>query len=228
MSKITNIVLGNKLSTPNLEDATKKLERLIKKAIEKLLTHENITPLRFLLEDGDMEFSYIPHSARTCFYTIKLADAFNDFSIDKLHQIGVAAILHDIGQTLVSMDVRNKIGKYNDDERKEMQRHPIYSVDIIRKSEMFNLDNDILTAVKSHHELGDKTGYPHNLPLFDLPLEAQILAVTHTFDSYTTERIHRKAEKPFVVIKHMLSNPKKFPVSVVKRFIPLLGNMGEG
>ena len=225
INEITCSVLENLFKEPTNHNLARRLENIVKPMVELLLADKSMKSLRFLIEQGDMVFSYIPHSARTCYYTIALAETLKTFTNNRLYQMGVAALLHDIGQTLVPTNIREKIGKYSDNERVEMQRHPSYSVDIIHRSEMYDLDKTILTAVKAHHELGDKSGYPHNLPLFDLPLEAQILAVAHTFESYTIERIHREAKKPYDVVKYMLANPDKYPIKIVRSFIEILGKL---
>ncbi len=225
MDKITGSVLENLFKDPTQKKNAKRLENIIKPMVELLLADKEVKALRFMVEKGDMAFSYIPHSARTCYYTIGLAEMFKHFTTSKLYQIGIAALLHDIGQTLVSPDIREKIGDYSDKQRVEMQRHPIYSVELIRRSELYKLDIATLTAIKSHHELGDKSGYPNHTSLFDLSLESKILAVTHTFESFTIERIHREARKPYDVIKYMLANPDKYPVEIVRKFIKLLGSL---
>ncbi|MGR3318676.1 MAG: HD-GYP domain-containing protein [Candidatus Anammoxibacter sp.] len=225
MSEVANNVLDNLFKDPTNSAAAKRLENIVMPMVELLLANDSVNALRFLIERGDMVFSYVPHSARTCYYTIALAETFDRFSSKKLYELGVAALLHDIGQTLVPTPIREKIGKYTDSERLEMQRHPVYSVDLIHRSGMVTLDRASLAAVKAHHELGDATGYPHKISLFTLPLEAQILAVTHTFESYTIERIHREARRPYDVIKFLLANPGKYPVKIVRKFIDILGKL---
>ncbi|MGR3179559.1 MAG: HD-GYP domain-containing protein [Candidatus Anammoxibacter sp.] len=225
MKEVANSVLEDLFKDPTNHLTAKRLENVVMPMIELLLSNDKVNALRFLIEQGDMAFSYVPHSARTCYYTIALAETFDRLSSKKLYQLGIAAILHDIGQTLVATEIREKIGKYTDEERAEMQRHPVYSAELIHRSGMVALDKAPLAAVKAHHELGDATGYPHKISLFTLPLEAQILAVTHTFESFTTERIHREAKRPYDVIKFLLSNPGKYPVKIVRKFIDILGKL---
>lgn len=225
LEKVTKSILEDISKHTSYKRCVKQLESIVKPTVELVLSTENVNTVRFLVEKGDIVFSYIPHSARTCYYTVALAKMFNTFSNEKLYQLGVGTLLHDIGQTMVSTQIREKIGKYTDEERIEMERHPVYSAELIHRSKLFKLDTNTLIAIKSHHESGDKTGYPNHLSLFDLPLEAGILAITHTFDSHTTEKIHREAKKPYDVIKYMLTNTKKYPEEIVQKFIKLLGKL---
>lgn len=221
----TNKILEELYKAPTDIKTAKRLEHIVSPIVELILSSANMAPLRFLLERGDMEFSYAPHSARTCYYTIALASSYNRYSKGKLNQFAMAALLHDIGQMLVKPEIREKIGKYTDEERREMEKHPIYSVSLIKKANMFEFDESMTIAIKSHHELGDKSGYPQHISLFDLPFEASLLALTHTFESYTTERIHRKARKSYDVIKYMLANPNKFPLDLVRQFVQVLSKL---
>lgn len=221
----TNNILNDLYKSPTDMKTAKRLENIVSPIVELILSSANMAPLRFLLERGDMEFSYAPHSARTCYYTIALASSYNRFSKDRLQQLAIAALLHDIGQMIVKPEIREKIGKYTLEERHEMEKHPAYSISLINRSEMYMLDDTMLMAIKSHHELGDKKGYPQKICLFDLPFEAQILALTHTFESLTIERIHRKAKKSYDVIRFMLSNPGKYPLDIVRQFVQILSKL---
>ena len=221
----TNKILDKLYASPTDLNTAKRLENIVTPIVELILSNANMAPLRFLLERGDMEFSYAPHSARTCYYTVALASTNSLYTKDVLSQFAMASLLHDIGQMLVKPEIREKIGKFTDEERSEMEKHPIYSVSLIKRAKMFEFTEPMLTAIKSHHELGDKKGYPQRTSLFELPPEAHYLAVTHTFESYTTEKIHRKARKSYDVVKYMLSNPNKFPLDLVRKFIQVLSHM---
>ncbi len=54
-------------------------------------------------------------------------------------------------------------------------------------------DEQILKAVRHHHERFDGTGYPDMLTGEEIPLVARILAVADAYDAITSERSYRKA-----------------------------------
>lgn len=219
----TNRIIDELYKTPTEIGVAKRLEKVVTGIVELILSSSNMAPLKFLIDKDNLESSYAPHSARTCYYTVALASSYKKkFSKDILKQIAIASLLHDIGQMIVKPEIRKKTGKYTDEERCEMEKHPIYSVNLIKRSEIYDLDDTILMAIKSHHELGDKTGYPQHISLFDLPFEARLLALTHTFESYTIERVHRKARKFYDVIRFILSNPSKYPLDIARQFVHVL------
>jgi len=225
IDKIIIDIIEDVFRYPSYNRCVTRLENIVKPLVELLLRKESVDTFRFMVEAGEIVSSSVPHSARICYYTVALAGTVYKFSMKRLFQFSIAALFHDIGQMLVPIEVREKFGTYDKNDRLEMQRHPVYSVEFIRRTERYRLNTEMLTAIKSHHELGDRTGYPRHLPLFDLPLEAGILAVIHTYDSFTMEKIHRKARKPFEVIEYMMGNSKKYPVSVVRQFVQLLGKL---
>ena len=222
----TSKILYKLYKEPSDVKTAKRLEYLVLPIIDLLMSGENMAPLKFLIESERMASSYALHSARTCFYTIAVAVSYaNYFTQDKIRQLAMAALLHDVGQMLVKPAIRKKKGKYTRGEKLEMDKHPVHSVNMIKRSNTFVCDDVILVAVKSHHELGDESGYPLGSSLFDLPLEANILAIVHTFESRTIQRSHRNAAKSYDVIKYLMNNPGKYRQDIVKKFVKVLANL---
>ena len=222
----TSKVLSKLFKEPTNARTAKRLESLVFPIIDLLMSGSSMAPLKFLIGSGSMAFSYAPHGARTCYYTIAFARSYaNYFTEDKIRQLAMGALLHDVGQMLVKPAIREKEGKFTDKERSEMEKHPVHSVNIIKRGNIFVCNEATMVAVKSHHELGDKSGYPLGLPLFELPLEANILAIAHTFESYTVQRVHRNAAKSYDVIKYFLDNPGKYQPKFVKKFVKVLAEL---
>lgn len=71
-----------------------------------------------------------------------------------------------------------------------MELHPIKSAELVAKiSEL----QDIVPAVRHHHENWDGTGYPDRLKGKEIPLESRIIMFADTIDAMTTDRPYRKA-----------------------------------
>lgn len=76
-------------------------------------------------------------------------------------KLTVAGLLHDIGKAAIPIEILDKPGALTDEEVKVMRSHPVVgSTYLMEKS---GIDADILTSVRSHHELLDRTGYPDGL-----------------------------------------------------------------
>ena len=103
-----------------------------------------------------------------------------------------AARLHDVGKLATPDSILLKPGPLTTTERSVIQLHTLIGYDLLRSSETEFLDAAAVIAL-SHHERWDGTGYPHQLPGTDIPLEARIAALADAFDSLTRDRPYRPA-----------------------------------
>ena len=101
----------------------------------------------------------------------------------------ISALLHDIGKIGIPEKILNKPGFLDEEERKEMNKHPLIGANILGKIDEFH---EPILGVKYHHERYDGSGYPEGLKNEEIPFIAQIISVADTFDAMTTDRPYRK------------------------------------
>jgi HD-GYP domain-containing protein (c-di-GMP phosphodiesterase class II) len=65
------------------------------------------------------------------------------------------------------------------------------------------VDEEILAAVRDHHERLDGSGYPQGKAGESLSEMARVLAVVDVFDALTTSRAYRKAMTPLVALRQI-------------------------
>jgi len=179
------------------EDISHSLSQFLQKAEEKMYhkkllegkSYRNsiITTLLATLYEKSMETE--EHAVRLETYCMAMAEKLNLSSEDK-NELSLLAILHDIGKVGVNIETLNKPGPLNDDEWKEMMRHPEIGYRIAQNTpELSTVSEYIL----SHHERWDGTGYPRGLKGTEIPLLCRILAVADAYDAMTNNRSYRKA-----------------------------------
>ncbi|MDF2888391.1 MAG: hypothetical protein K0R23_2776 [Lacrimispora sp.] len=179
------------------EDMSQPLNQSLQKAEEKMYhkkllegkSYRNsiITTLLATLYEKSMETE--EHAVRLDTYCMAIAEKLNLSSEDK-NELSLLAILHDIGKVGINIETLNKPGPLNDDEWKEMMRHPEIGYRIAQNTpELSTVSEYIL----SHHERWDGTGYPRGLKGADIPLLCRILAVADAYDAMTNNRSYRKA-----------------------------------
>jgi HD-GYP domain-containing protein (c-di-GMP phosphodiesterase class II) len=154
------------------------------------LSHANITLLKVLggaIAKRDSDTS--AHNYRVTIYAICLAQALK-LKENQIRSLIKGAFLHDVGKIGISDNILLKPSKLNAKEFKEMQRHVIYGVDIIKHSEWLN---DATDVVKFHHEKFDGSGYFNSLTGKKIPLNARIFAIVDVFDALTSQRPYKKA-----------------------------------
>jgi|GEM_PF-3288111 len=108
----------------------------------------------------------------------------------RAQHLRLGALLHDVGALLVSPEVLSKKGVLSAPQRMEIEVHPQRGVNLL---ELIGYDQEVLDAVRYHHERADGTGYPSGLVGAQTPLLAKIVAVADAFEALTQERPHRPA-----------------------------------
>ena len=104
------------------------------------------------------DYYTLGHAARVAAYTVMLGRELG-WAEDVLAPLEEAAYLHDIGKISISDRVLLKPGRLNQQEWEQMRQHPVVSADIIRPL----FPEDLVLAVRHHHERYDGGGYPDGL-----------------------------------------------------------------
>src|SRR5437899_11478509 len=105
-----------------------------------------------------------------------------------LHEIEVAALLHDIGKIGVPDSILRKPGRLDQDEYALMKKHPEYGWAVLRMLPGFERAAlDIL----HHHENFDGKGYPAGLKESEIPIVSRIVTVIDAFDAMVSSRHYR-------------------------------------
>jgi HD-GYP domain-containing protein (c-di-GMP phosphodiesterase class II) len=102
--------------------------------------------------------------------------------------IGFAAAIHDVGMTRLHDRLIQAPRPLQEDERRQVARHPEMSVEIIRPLEDMGTVRDLILG---HHERWDGTGYPRGVAGEDIPLGSRVLAAVDAFESMTAGRPYR-------------------------------------
>jgi len=129
------------------------------------------------------------HSKRMSEICEKIAIGMN-FDKDNINQIRIAGLMHDIGKIGIDEKILNKPSKLNNDEWKEIRRHPEIGYRILSSSNEFS---EISEYVLKHHERWDGNGYPGKFKCEEISIQARIIAVADSYDAMTSDRPYRKA-----------------------------------
>jgi putative nucleotidyltransferase with HDIG domain len=108
----------------------------------------------------------------------------------ELETLSQAALLHDIGKIGVPDSVLLKAGPLTQVEWHVMQSHPEEGARII---ERLGYLDEVVPAIRHHHERLDGRGYPQGLHGDEIPLPARIIHVADALDAMLTKRVYRDA-----------------------------------
>lgn len=158
----------------------------------------SITSLALALEAKDEYTS--GHSLRVSRISIFLA---KEMGLPKeiTEKIRLAGLLHDIGKIGISNTILNKREALTAEEFEQIKRHPEIGERIL---EPVVDDKIILQMVRMHHERYNGEGYPDRLSGDLIPPEAQIIALSDSFDAMTSDRPYRKAMTQGAAIEEII------------------------
>lgn len=136
--------------------------------------------------DAKSSFTY-QHSTNVAKYA--RATAFElGFEKKEVAVLNRAALLHDVGKLGVPSAILDKAGPMTAEERAEMQRHPLYTWEILEKVGAFS---SFARMAALHHEKLDGTGYPWGVKGEELDVPARILCVADIYEALTAHRPYR-------------------------------------
>jgi HD-GYP domain-containing protein (c-di-GMP phosphodiesterase class II) len=145
-------------------------------------------PLNLLVEiKSNNEYTYV-HAANVGILTMFLAE-YIGFEGSHLKEIGVAAILHDVGKVTIPDEILLKPGMLTYDERTVMENHPV--VGAMRLMEMKGISNLAVIVAMEHHIKFNGSGYPRIRGGWKANIVSQMITVADVFDALRTNRPYR-------------------------------------
>lgn len=201
------------------------------KTLEKAVTGfqgllERITEDRGLLSNLiellRADFNVYTHSVNVSLLMMAYA-RFLALPESRVLTLGLAGMLHDIGQAKLPQALRHKNGPLNEKEWVLMRTHPVEGHKML--SQVPTVSLDVLKMVLHHHENSDGSGYPHGLRAKDTPMGARLLRVVDSFDAMTSQRSHRPAMQAFQAASDILAHSADvFGEDIGPRFVRFLAS----
>jgi putative nucleotidyltransferase with HDIG domain len=191
----------------------------IKSMVHITLTEPHALFAMSMLKDYD-NYTF-NHSVNVAVIALTVGRACN-LDEEKLHILGIGALLHDIGKLEVDWDIINKPGELTAAEFEEIKRHPQSGAEIV--SRMEGISREVIDIVLGHHVHFNRDGYPINAreqtnsPLVDMA------AIADTYDAMTTLRSYQRPIPPSKAAMRLRDlagstlNPR-----MVENFIEFLG-----
>jgi putative two-component system response regulator len=190
--------------TRELAEKNEELQRLFISAIESIV-------LALQAKDEYTE----GHSRRVSAHATGIARELG-LSNEEVENIGLAALLHDIGKVGTKESILNKPGRLTDEEGQHIRSHPLVAASILAPITPLG---DTIEYIKHVHEAYDGSGYPDGLKGEEIPLGARIVTVADVFDAMTSPRPYRPALEVEDVLAHIGRNAgRQFDPIVVEAF----------
>jgi HD-GYP domain-containing protein (c-di-GMP phosphodiesterase class II) len=206
--------------TPNI----RKIKRVVQGIVDQVLNEE--TSLIGLTAIRDYDEYTFTHSVNVCIFSIALGRRLGMTKL-QLYELGLAALMHDIGKSRVPLDLLQKTGELTDEEWKWMAAHPWLGVLVLFqfRRQQEELSYRAMTVCHEHHMKIDLTGYPKAIRPRQVSLLSKIVSIADGYDAATSRRVYKtEALAPSAVLEEMRDNPRRgLDQVLVKAFINLLG-----
>ncbi|HCL81804.1 MAG: hypothetical protein A2077_02765 [Nitrospirae bacterium GWC2_46_6] len=137
-----------------------------------------------------------------------------------LKQLGIGAMLHDIGHSSMNNELINKQGRLSDTEYSLFKTHVIESINILREHE--GMTTETLKLILHHHEKMSGRGYPFMLSGDKISFFGQIAAIADAYDVLTTNRPYRNALTTFQALSTLSKEAGSYDTMLLKIFIKIL------
>ncbi len=145
------------------------------------------------------EYTY-NHSVNVAVISLALAEALS-LSAQEKTEVGVAALLHDVGKTQLALDLIRKPGGLTPAEFEEIKKHPEEGFVLLGK--MSHIRPASAYMVREHHMRVDRKGYPDPGPDYSMHPKSQIISVADCYDALTTMRSYQVAKQPLEALEIM-------------------------
>ena len=201
----------------------RKLKRLAQTTVNLMMQDESIMLGLTAIKNYD-EYTF-NHSLNVSIYGLAIGRRLG-FSKKTLTELGITALLHDIGKSKVPLEVLNKPGKLDEAEWDQMKKHPLMGVEIVLNlKQLGEINPKMVIGIFDHHLRTNLTGYPKLFRKKTPSLFGRIIQIADVYDAMTTPRVYRnKCYTPEQVLAIMLRDQgTQFDPILLKIFIGLVG-----
>ncbi|UOF92414.1 HD-GYP domain-containing protein [Fodinisporobacter ferrooxydans] len=155
------------------------------------------------------------HSVNVGIYSAALGIALG-LDRSQLLELGIGAMLHDIGMILLDSELLEKERRLTKEELEEIKQHTILGYEFLRQQ----TDIPLLSAHCSlqHHERIDGSGYPRGLRDKEIHTYGKIIGITDTYTALIAKRPYRNGYLPHEAMDILYGSLGKYDASMLQTF----------
>ena len=143
------------------------------------------------------------------------------FSEDELLDVGVGALLHDVGKLELPDRVRFPDAKTAPADLALYREHVARGTAIGKR---MGLSAGALVVIGQHHEMADGSGFPNRLNVDRMTAAARIVALVNRYDNLCDPAVPSHALTPHEALSLIFAQTRsKFDASMLNAFIRMMG-----
>lgn len=199
------------------------LNNIVEEIIFKLISSKNLF-ISFLTAKNCDEHTFM-HCVRTCLISCAIGFKMG-LQVKEVRDLGMGALLHDIGKSKISPYLLNKKDPLSPEEWEEIKRHVIYGYNMVQ-DKFYNgeISESSLLTILQHHEKVNGDGYPDRIKEKNIHFYAQIVAVADVYDALVSKRDYRACSRftSCEVFEYFMgSSGTLFSSDIVRNFLGMI------
>jgi putative nucleotidyltransferase with HDIG domain len=148
--------------------------------VDSILRHPDALVLLTTL--GNKDRGLVTHALSVC--TLSLAfGRYLGLKEEELVDLGLGALLHDIGKIKVPDEVLDNIANASEEERALLEGHTLIGAMMLKNIK--GLPDNVIAIVHDHHERANGSGYPRKMTGSGISMHTKIVSIVDTYDSIT-------------------------------------------
>ena len=200
-----------KLNIPRLSERIKLLIDMVKSSRDAILRYSEFSY-------PSENYMYV-HSVNSAILALAIGDLMK-LPPHRMIELGVGALLHDIGMLKLPDAVYLKEEDLSEKEFQIVRAHTTLGYKILKG---FSVAEEIALAAEEHHERLDGSGYPKALSGEEISLYSRIVAVVCSYDAITSKRLFKSQNDPHAAVMELLKERNtKYDETVVRSLIVCL------
>ncbi|NPV91080.1 MAG: HD-GYP domain-containing protein [Firmicutes bacterium] len=177
---------------------TRTIQLLVSRVLDDIMSNPEV--MIHLIDIRAYDDYTFNHSINVCLISLMVGVTLG-YTQPQLRELGIGALLHDVGRTKIPYEVFNKPGPLTPEEYDEVKRHTVYGFEILRK--YFELSLLSSHVAYQHHERCDGSGYPRGLTGKEIHEYSRIVAVVDVYDAMLADRAYRPAVTSFQALNEI-------------------------
>ncbi len=194
-----------------------KANDVVKNIIESLVRNPDAMVLLGSIKSH--ESTSEAHAISTSILCITLG-RFMKFSPEMVEELGLAALLHDVGEVKIPVELIHKVSK-SPQEIELVKKHAEFGAEILRNSK--GMPDSTIDVAYSHHEQLDGKGYPRGLLASEISTFSKIVSIVDTYDRLTRGEDGKSIPATEALRYLYLYRDKIFDGRITEAFIKCLG-----
>ena len=163
--------------------------------------------------------SFVLHALNVTVMALLLGRALK-FTLSELEDVGMAALLHDMGKQKLPDRIRLGIN-LSAAQAIVARSHVQESLQMARA---MGLSAGVLSIIAQHHELADGSGYPQGLTAPNMTRGAQVVSLVNLYDNLNNPSSSMLSLTPHEAISILFAQRKaQFEAHTLQAFVQLMG-----